>query len=123
MTQTPRASSGNPSSCRNRRLRHVGTHPDDANPVFVIQKLILMTQKPSVTSELNSLYISTRFRSPLMLTGHTIGETEGVALNSKKHLFVYTPAATPARRAAPISSRAEALTNVKEITRLLFWRS
>jgi len=27
---------------------------------------------------------------PLMPTGHTIGETEGVALNSKKHLFVYT---------------------------------
>src|SRR5229473_8259980 len=27
---------------------------------------------------------------PLMPTGHTIGETEGVALNSKRHLFVYT---------------------------------
>jgi hypothetical protein len=27
---------------------------------------------------------------PLDPTGHTIGETEGVALNSKKHLFVYT---------------------------------
>jgi DNA-binding beta-propeller fold protein YncE len=27
---------------------------------------------------------------PLMPEGHTIGETEGVALNSKKHLFVYT---------------------------------
>ena len=27
---------------------------------------------------------------PLMPTGHTIGETEGVAINSKKHLFVYT---------------------------------
>lgn len=27
---------------------------------------------------------------PLMPTGHTIGETVGVALNSKKHLFVYT---------------------------------
>ena len=27
---------------------------------------------------------------PLMPDGHTIGETEGVALNSKKHLFVYT---------------------------------
>jgi hypothetical protein len=27
---------------------------------------------------------------PLMPAGHTIGETEGVALNSKKHLFVYT---------------------------------
>ena len=26
---------------------------------------------------------------PLMPEGHTIGETEGVALNSKKHLFVY----------------------------------
>src|SRR6266545_3074230 len=26
----------------------------------------------------------------LMPTGHTIGETVGVALNSKKHLFVYT---------------------------------
>jgi DNA-binding beta-propeller fold protein YncE len=25
-----------------------------------------------------------------MPTGHTIGETEGVAINSKKHLFVYT---------------------------------
>ncbi|HEY2383584.1 MAG TPA: peptidyl-alpha-hydroxyglycine alpha-amidating lyase family protein [Terriglobia bacterium] len=27
---------------------------------------------------------------PLDPAGHTIGETEGVALNSKKHLFVYT---------------------------------
>jgi hypothetical protein len=27
---------------------------------------------------------------PLMPEGHTIGETVGVALNSKKHLFVYT---------------------------------
>jgi len=27
---------------------------------------------------------------PLMPDGHTIGETEGVALNSRKHLFVYT---------------------------------
>src|SRR5229473_4252455 len=27
---------------------------------------------------------------PLMPAGHTIGETEGVALNSKRHLFVYT---------------------------------
>jgi DNA-binding beta-propeller fold protein YncE len=27
---------------------------------------------------------------PLMPAGHTIGETEGVALNSQKHLFVYT---------------------------------
>jgi len=27
---------------------------------------------------------------PLDPTGHTIGETEGVALNSKKHVFVYT---------------------------------
>jgi DNA-binding beta-propeller fold protein YncE len=27
---------------------------------------------------------------PLMPTGHTIGETVGVALNSKRHLFVYT---------------------------------
>ena len=27
---------------------------------------------------------------PLMPNGHTIGETEGVAINSKKHLFVYT---------------------------------
>ena len=27
---------------------------------------------------------------PLMPTGHTIGETVGVAVNSKKHLFVYT---------------------------------
>ena len=27
---------------------------------------------------------------PLMPTGNTIGETEGVALNSKKHLFVYS---------------------------------
>jgi DNA-binding beta-propeller fold protein YncE len=27
---------------------------------------------------------------PLNPEGHTIGETEGVALNSKKHLFVYT---------------------------------
>src|SRR5262245_51154360 len=26
----------------------------------------------------------------LMPAGHTIGETEGVALNSKKHIFVYT---------------------------------
>lgn len=36
---------------------------------------------------------------PLMPTGHTIGETEGVAINSKKHLFVYTRSgnAGPAR--------------------------
>ena len=36
---------------------------------------------------------------PLMPEGHTIGETEGVALNSKKHLFVYTRSgnAGPAR--------------------------
>jgi hypothetical protein len=27
---------------------------------------------------------------PLMPDGHTIGETEGVTLNSRKHLFVYT---------------------------------
>lgn len=27
---------------------------------------------------------------PLMPTGHTIGETEGVAINSKGHIFVYT---------------------------------
>src|SRR6478736_7493145 len=38
---------------------------------------------------------------PLMPTGHTIGETVGVALNSKKHLFVYTRSgnAGPARGA------------------------
>jgi DNA-binding beta-propeller fold protein YncE len=38
---------------------------------------------------------------PLMPAGHTIGETEGVALNSKKHLFVYTRSgnAGPARGA------------------------
>jgi DNA-binding beta-propeller fold protein YncE len=38
---------------------------------------------------------------PLDPTGHTIGETEGVALNSKKHLFVYTRSgnAGPARGA------------------------
>jgi hypothetical protein len=36
---------------------------------------------------------------PLAPAGHTIGETEGVALNSKKHLFVYTRSgnAGPAR--------------------------
>ena len=36
---------------------------------------------------------------PLMPNGHTIGETEGVAINSKKHLFVYTRSgnAGPAR--------------------------
>src|SRR5438876_1118261 len=36
---------------------------------------------------------------PLMPEGHTIGETEGVAINSKKHLFVYTRSgnAGPAR--------------------------
>ena len=36
---------------------------------------------------------------PLMPTGHTIGETEGVAINSKKHVFVYTRSgnAGPAR--------------------------
>ncbi len=27
---------------------------------------------------------------PLMIPGHTIGETEGVSMNSKGHLFVYT---------------------------------
>jgi len=38
---------------------------------------------------------------PLMPTGHTIGETVGVAINSKKHLFVYTRSgnAGPARGA------------------------
>jgi len=38
---------------------------------------------------------------PLMPDGHTIGETEGVAINSKKHLFVYTRSgnAGPARGA------------------------
>ncbi|HTU01618.1 MAG TPA: peptidyl-alpha-hydroxyglycine alpha-amidating lyase family protein [Candidatus Sulfotelmatobacter sp.] len=38
---------------------------------------------------------------PLMPAGHTIGETEGVAINSKKHLFVYTRSgnAGPARGA------------------------
>jgi len=38
---------------------------------------------------------------PLMPDGHTIGETEGVAINSKKHLFVYTHSgnAGPARGA------------------------
>src|SRR5258708_40071882 len=38
---------------------------------------------------------------PLMPTGHTIGETEAVAINSKKHLFVYTRSgnAGPARGA------------------------
>src|SRR6476660_2168360 len=38
---------------------------------------------------------------PLMPEGHTIGETEGVALNSRKHLFVYTRSgnAGPARGA------------------------
>jgi DNA-binding beta-propeller fold protein YncE len=38
---------------------------------------------------------------PLMPDGHTIGETEGVAVNSKKHLFVYTRSgnAGPARGA------------------------
>src|SRR3954466_12593456 len=36
---------------------------------------------------------------PLMPAGHTIGETVGVAINSKKHLFVYTRSgnAGPAR--------------------------
>ena len=38
---------------------------------------------------------------PLMPTGNTIGETEGVAINSKKHLFVFsrTGNAGPARGA------------------------
>jgi hypothetical protein len=36
---------------------------------------------------------------PLMPAGHTIGETVGVAINSKKHLFVYTRSATSDRRA------------------------
>ena len=38
---------------------------------------------------------------PLMPTGHTIGETVVVALNSKKHIFVYTRSgnAGPARGA------------------------
>jgi len=38
---------------------------------------------------------------PLMPAGHTIGETVGVALNSKKHIFVYTRSgnAGPARGA------------------------
>src|SRR5213075_921286 len=27
---------------------------------------------------------------PLMIPGHTIGETEGVSMNSKGHLFVYS---------------------------------
>jgi DNA-binding beta-propeller fold protein YncE len=55
---------------------------------------------------------------PLMPTGHTIGETEGVALNSKKHLFVYTRSgnAGPARgaQAAELFEFDEAGKFVKE---------
>jgi DNA-binding beta-propeller fold protein YncE len=55
---------------------------------------------------------------PLMPTGHTIGETEGVAINSKKHLFVYTRSgnAGPARgaQAAELFEFDEAGKFVKE---------
>jgi DNA-binding beta-propeller fold protein YncE len=55
---------------------------------------------------------------PLMPTGHTIGETEGVALNSKKHLFVYTRSGNvgPARgaQAAELFEFDEAGKFVKE---------
>src|SRR5581483_2190928 len=42
----------------------------------------LEQQTPQIPFEAVSL--------PLMPDGHTIGDTEGVALNSKRHLFVYT---------------------------------
>ena len=55
---------------------------------------------------------------PLMPAGHTIGETEGVAINSKKHLFVYTRSgnAGPARgaQAAELFEFDEAGKFVKE---------
>jgi len=55
---------------------------------------------------------------PLMPNGHTIGETEGVAINSKKHLFVYTRSGNigPARgaQAAELFEFDEKGTYVKE---------
>ena len=55
---------------------------------------------------------------PLMPAGHTIGETVGVAINSKKHLFVYTRSgnAGPARgaQAAELFEFDEAGKYVKE---------
>ena len=55
---------------------------------------------------------------PLMPTGHTIGETVGVAVNSKKHLFVYTRSGNvgPARgaQAAELFEFDEKGTYVKE---------
>lgn len=55
---------------------------------------------------------------PLMPTGHTIGETVGVAINSKKHLFVYTRSGNigPARgaQAAELFEFDEAGKFVKE---------
>ncbi len=55
---------------------------------------------------------------PLMPAGHTIGETVGVALNSKKHLFVYTRSGNvgPARgaQAAELFEFDEAGKYVKE---------
>ena len=55
---------------------------------------------------------------PLMPTGHTIGETVGVALNSKKHIFVYTRSGNvgPARgaQAAELFEFDEAGKFVKE---------
>jgi hypothetical protein len=55
---------------------------------------------------------------PLMPAGHTIGETVGVAINSKKHLFVYTRSGNvgPARgaQAAELFEFDEAGKFVKE---------
>jgi hypothetical protein len=55
---------------------------------------------------------------PLMPAGHTIGETVGVALNSKKHIFVYTRSGNvgPARgaQAAELFEFDEAGKFVKE---------
>src|SRR5262245_66248010 len=55
---------------------------------------------------------------PLMPTGHTIGETVGVALNSRKHIFVYTRSGNvgPARgaQAAELFEFDEAGKYVKE---------
>src|SRR5262245_59592836 len=55
---------------------------------------------------------------PLNPTGHTIGETVGVAINSKKHLFVYTRSGNigPARgaQAAELFEFDEKGTYVKE---------
>ena len=70
-----------------------GRTPSPEQQAALAAQTALEAKTPQIKYKAESL--------PLMPTGHTIGETEGVALDSRKHLFVFTRSgnAGPARGA------------------------